>query len=726
MNKKIYFVLSPVVAFFLYLTLSSYSGGITGQSVAGCSCHNPTATAGTLITLTGLPAGGYVNGSVYPVTLTITNTSVISVGVGRRDGFDMTSSAGAFTAIAGTALNGPTEIRHTTPKPAPAGTASWTFNWTAPASGSAAVSFNIAGNAANGDGSPSSLDKWNSFSTTLIKAPPYTVSATASTILCNGGTASITATSINGSAPFQYKLNTGLYQSISTFPSLSSGTYTITGKDATNATATTVVTINQPSIINFGTSSIVNPVCNGGAGTASFPATGGTGILTYSITPSGPQTNTTGNFNSLIAQTYTVTVSDGNSCTKTTSFSITQPAPLVVTSSNVSGCQGSPVTLIGSPAGGVFSVSNPYTGPSTTYTYSYTNGSGCSATSSPSSITINPVSSSSIVMPASGSYCETLTQVSGTNMYSNSSCQLISTISGSGLGNTNACVNFLTGSPSWNGEPYANRVYSITPTTLPSSAVNLCLYYTLADLASAGITSTTDISITNVAGNGALGGTGMVTEIPNSSMFINSLFGGNIEVCFPTTTFSSFYLHSKNPGNVPLPVSLSQFSGASLADADKLNWLTKNELNNNHFNVQHSTDGIQFKTIARIQSRAENGNSTEELKYDFTNYNTLNSYNFYRLEQVDINGQSAFSGTVSLFRSLTENSVNIFPNPTTGKFNITSFNPIQISIFDLNGKLVSTKKESINSEIELGNKGIYIIRITDKYGVINTRKLIVE
>lgn len=62
----------------------------------------------------------------------------------------------------------------------------------------------------------------------------------------------------------------------------------------------------------------------------------------------------------------------------------------LVTASSVNACSGVPVSLIGSPAGGTFSVANPYTGPSTTYTYSYTASNGCSTTSAPANITVTP------------------------------------------------------------------------------------------------------------------------------------------------------------------------------------------------------------------------------------------------------------------------------------------------------------------------------------------------
>ncbi|MFN3755263.1 MopE-related protein, partial [Flavobacterium sp.] len=106
----------------------------------------------------------------------------------------------------------------------------------------------------------------------------------------------------------------------------------------------------------------------------------------------------------------------------------------IATATNVSGCAGSAITLVGSglPSGGtgIYSIANPYTGPSTTYTYTYTAPNGCSTTSAPASVTVNPLTTNgsvttsicageTYVWPANGqSYTTTqtnLTHVVGCN-----------------------------------------------------------------------------------------------------------------------------------------------------------------------------------------------------------------------------------------------------------------------------------------------------------------------
>ncbi len=84
--------------------------------------------------------------------------------------------------------------------------------------------------------------------------------------------------------------------------------------------------------------------------------------------------------------THTLVGANAQGCDSTVTLNLTiNPLPMV-TASDVSACAGNSVNLIGSPAGGTFSVANPYSGPSTTYTYTYVDGNGCANTSAPANI----------------------------------------------------------------------------------------------------------------------------------------------------------------------------------------------------------------------------------------------------------------------------------------------------------------------------------------------------
>jgi gliding motility-associated-like protein len=226
---------------------------------------------------------------------------------------------------------------------------------------------------------------------TLMQPPQLLVSATASTILCNAGITTISATAIGGVAGYQYSLNGGSFQSSNTFSSVLAGTYTIVGKDANNCTASTVVVLNQPPVLTLSASAGII-ACQGG--TSSITAIGGGGTPGYQYSLNGGVFQGSGTFNALTAGAYTVVVKDANNCTLSTTLSITQPSLLsVALLSTPINCFGGNSTLTatgggGTPAyqyslnGGVFQSANSFSNQlAGTYTVTIKDANNCTKTS---------------------------------------------------------------------------------------------------------------------------------------------------------------------------------------------------------------------------------------------------------------------------------------------------------------------------------------------------------
>lgn len=156
------------------------------------------------------------------------------------------------------------------------------------------------------------------------------------------------------------------------------GTYTVTVTDANGCSGVCSSTLSVnglPSCLITGNTS----VCAGGFAQWCAPS----GLSAYLWSNGATSQCIALN----IAGTYTVTVTDANGCTNSCNATLTVNALPVVTATNVSGCAGTAIGLSGSPTGGSFSQANPYTGPSTTYTYTFTDGNGCTNTSSAANIT---------------------------------------------------------------------------------------------------------------------------------------------------------------------------------------------------------------------------------------------------------------------------------------------------------------------------------------------------
>ena len=129
---------------------------------------------------------------------------------------------------------------------------------------------------------------------------------------CNASDGSICGISAqSATAPLEYSLNSGPYQTSNCFTNLSGGVYTITVKDANNCTGTTTATLvgASPSVnLTF-----TNPTCATANGQICANVFFGTPPYTYSINNGPGQASNC--FTSLVAGNYTVTVTDANGCT---------------------------------------------------------------------------------------------------------------------------------------------------------------------------------------------------------------------------------------------------------------------------------------------------------------------------------------------------------------------------------------------------------------------------
>src|SRR4029079_1810324 len=96
----------------------------------------------------------------------------------------------------------------------------------------------------------------------------------AGTILCNGGTTTITASGSGGAPGYTYSTNGTVLQPSSLFSGAGAGGYTITVKDASGCTASQALTINEPTLLVAGASA-GTILCNGGTATLKPRGSGG-------------------------------------------------------------------------------------------------------------------------------------------------------------------------------------------------------------------------------------------------------------------------------------------------------------------------------------------------------------------------------------------------------------------------------------------------------------------
>ena len=179
-----------------------------------------------------------------------------------------------------------------------------------------------------------------------------------------------------------------------------------------------------------------------------------------------------------------------------------------------------------------------------------------------------------------------------------------------------------------------------------------------------------------------------------------------------------------------LPITWLSFSAEKSGAAILVKWATANEVNNDHFEVQSSTDGVHFNVIGTVAAGIS-GSSAQD--YSYTDYSAVNGNNFYRLKQIDRDAEYKYSSIAEV--TLSNALWSVFPNPATSKTTIhvsTTVSNVSIILADNTGRTVyRIALPSINAgeaiDIPLSNltKGIYILHVNSDKGS-NVNKIIIQ
>ncbi len=185
----------------------------------------------------------------------------------------------------------------------------------------------------------------------------------------------------------------------------------------------------------------------------------------------------------------------------------------------------------------------------------------------------------------------------------------------------------------------------------------------------------------------------------------------------------------------PLPVELTSFSASTSTNGVTLLWNTASEINNHGFEVERSYDGNTFSNVGFVNGA---GTSTETHNYTFTDKldNNVNGVLYYRLKQVDLNGQCNYSQILTvkfdipMQYSLAQNYPNPFNPVTTIKYTVPQNGQVSIKLYDITGREVETLVNEVKSvgsyELKVNAQnlasGVYFYRMTAK-DFVSVKKL---
>ena len=111
-----------------------------------------------------------------------------------------------------------------------------------------------------------------------------------------------------------------------------------------------------------------------------------------------------------------------------------------------------------------------------------------------------------------------------------------------------------------------------------------------------------------------------------------------------------------------LPVTFTSIKAYRVDKNINVEWRVENEMNVKQYEVEKSTNGTQFTTMA-IQAATANGGSSSV--YVSTDIKPVEGYNYYRVKSVDINGKTAYTNVVKVLMGSLKQDITIYPNPIT-------------------------------------------------------------
>jgi hypothetical protein len=345
--------------------------------------------------------------------------------------------------------------------------------------------------------------------------------------------------------------------------------------------------------------------------------------------------------------------------------------------------------------------------------------------------------------------------ISGITSLTDGDCRLLSQVEPSGAspvsGVVNAQVWVESSVPSVSGQPYVARHYEITPATNASTSTGkVTLYFSQQEFDDynndPGSTTNLPVSASDAAGIANLivrkydgtspDGSGLPESYTGSSTEINPVdadivwnaTAGRWEVSFAVTGFSGFIVQTSLTS---LPVTLLEFSVRPINNTAHLTWKTSGEFQNKGFEVEHSINGVDFRSIGFVQANS-NGNSSVTQSYQFTDNHPVNGRNFYRLRQLDMDGKTAFSQIRDIVIDR-NNELRVYPNPVKDVFTVDlrklSFSSAQLVLLDMQGRTLQNWRVAIGVgvltlDIRDQLPGYYLLKIVNENGEYAIHRLI--
>ena len=209
---------------------------------------------------------------------------------------------------------------------------------------------------------------------------------------------------------------------------------------------------------------------------------------------------------------------------------------------------------------------------------------------------------------------------------------------------------------------------------------------------------------------------------------------GNVEKFDGSQLLQTGYSYADNTTGsgfsapIILPVHFQSFYVTRQGSNSQISWSTSDEMNNNYYAVEKSTDARNWKQVAVVMGA---GTSALVNKYSFTDKNIADAVVYYRIRQVDMNGVAFYSATRSLRNNGNSQVTNIYTSSNktvTIDFNSDVKDNVSIQLVNMSGQVV-VRKDFNQASYRLivdamsAGSGVYAVRVSDSKGWSEVKKI---
>ena len=175
----------------------------------------------------------------------------------------------------------------------------------------------------------------------------------------------------------------------------------------------------------------------------------------------------------------------------------------------------------------------------------------------------------------------------------------------------------------------------------------------------------------------------------------------------------------------PLSVEWGSFEATTVTEGIRLDWQTISEKDADYFTIQHADYSGDFQSIGTLDCI---GNSTVATDYTFTDRTPVSGLNYYRLKQIDLNGEIDYSSIVAVNYEREDLVVYYLENQQQLVFSKALKAGSTVAVYQTNGSKVTslTIGEKTNSVALPLAAGIWLIEVVDSSGHPSHIKLMVH